>query len=186
MARPTKRPARLVHVIFPVAHFVVGILFAICGVALIAFSCIQLWAGISPAGGDLNVRLDTVLESLAVMTVALAALELAETIIEEEVQREVHMSAPTRVRRFLSRFMVVLVVALSIETVVLTFRLSQDAPQHLPYAASVGFAAAALLAAWGLFIWLNRAAEQLEPEAMQKAKREDRKIENSAKGETKP
>jgi hypothetical protein len=96
------------------------------------------------------------------------------------------MSAPTRVRRFLSRFMVVLVVALSIETLVLVFRLSQDAPEMLPYAASVGAAAALLLIAWGVFIRLNRSAEELEPEAMQAAKREDRKIEKSAKGEAKP
>ena len=95
------------------------------------------------------------------------------------------MSAPTRVRRFLSRFMVVLVVSLSIETVVLVFRLSHDEPESLPYAASVGVAAALLLAAWGLFIHLNRSAEELEPEAMQAAKREDLKIEKSAKGEDK-
>jgi len=112
-----------------------------------------------------------------VLTVAVAALELGQTLLEEEVQREAHMSAPTRVRRFLSRFMVVLVVSLSIETVVLTFRMSQDKPEHLPYAASVGITAALLLAAWGVFIWFNRSAEQLEPEAMQDAKREDRKIE---------
>ena len=93
--------------------------------------------------------------------------------------REAQMSAPTRVRRFLSRFMVVLVVALSIETVVLVFRFSQDAPEYLPYAASVGVAAALLLVAWGVFIRLNRAAEELEPEAMQagQARRpQDRKI----------
>jgi hypothetical protein len=41
----------------------------------------------------------------------------------------------------------------------------------------VGVTAALLIAAWGVFIWFNRAAEQLEPEAMQQAKREDRKIE---------
>jgi hypothetical protein len=81
---------------------------------------------------------------------------------------------------------VVLVVALSIETVVLVFRFSQDTPEMLPYAASVGVAAALLLVAWGLFIRFNRSAEELEPEAMQDAKREDRKIEKSAKGEAKP
>jgi len=91
------------------------------------------------------------------------------------------MSAPTRVRRFLSRFMVVLVVALSIETVVVTFRLSQESPELLPYAAAIGATAALLLAAWGVFVWLNRAAEQLEPEAMQEAKREDRKIDKESK-----
>jgi hypothetical protein len=37
--------------------------------------------------------------------------------------------------------------------------------------------------AWGAFIWFNRAAEQLEPEAMQDAKREDRKVEKSSKGD---
>ena len=47
-------------------------------------------------------------------------------------------------------------------------------------------AAALLLVAWGVFVRLNRSAEELEPEAMQEAKREDRKIEKSAKGETKP
>ncbi len=106
------------------------------------------------------------------------------TILEEEVQRVAHMSAPTRVRRFLSRFMIVLVVALSIETVVLMFRVSQEAPEQLPYVASVGFAAAALLAAWGLFVWLNRSAEELEPEAMAAAKREDQKVQKSVKGGT--
>jgi hypothetical protein len=117
-----------------------------------------------------------VLECIALLTVALAALELGQTIIEEEVLREAHMSAPTRVRRFLSRFMIVLVVALSIETLVLTFRYGGE-PEHLPYVAAIGVTAAVLLAAWGIFIRLNRSAEELEPEAMQQAKREDRKID---------
>ena len=49
----------------------------------------------------LDQRLHTVLDSIAVLTVAVAALELGQTILEEEVQREAQMSAPTRVRRFL-------------------------------------------------------------------------------------
>lgn len=44
-------------------------------------------------------------------------------------------------------------------------------------AASIGLAAAALLAAWGLFIRFNRAAEDVEPEAMAEAKREDAKVQ---------
>jgi hypothetical protein len=38
------------------------------------------------------------------------------------------------------------------------------------------FSTGALLAAWGLFIRLNRYAEELEPEAMAEAKQEDRKL----------
>jgi hypothetical protein len=173
--------------LFPVGHFIISVLFLLAGAALIALAAVQLWQGIQLfESAPLLPRLNAVLESIAVLTVAVAALELGQTILEEEVHRQAQMSAPTRVRRFLSRFMVVLVVALSIETVVLVFRLSQDAPEMLPYAASVGAAAALLLAAWGLFIRLNRSAEELEPEAMQAAKREDRNVEKSAKGEAKP
>jgi hypothetical protein len=80
------------------------------------------------------------------------------------------------VRRFLSRFLVVLVVALSIEGLVATFRAAHEDPTHLLYAGCIVFAAATLLAAWGVFVRLNRYAEELEPEAMQEAKREDRKL----------
>ena len=49
-------------------------------------------------------------------------------------------------------------------------------PTQLVYAASILVADALLLAAWGLFVYLNRAAEELEPEAMADAKREDKKL----------
>ena len=174
------------HRLFPAGHFIISVLFLLAGAALIVLAALQLWQGVQLfESAPLLARLNAVLESIAVLTVAVAALELGQTILEEEVHRQAQMSAPTRVRRFLSRFMVVLVVALSIETVVLVFRFSQDAPEMLPYAASVGAAASLLLVAWGLFIRFNRSAEELEPEAMQAAKREDRKIEKSAKGEPK-
>jgi hypothetical protein len=172
--------------LFPAGHFLISVLFLLAGAALIVLAGVLLWQGIEPFGEAARLaRLNAVLEAIAVLTVAVAALELGQTILEEEVHREQQMSAPTRVRRFLSRFMVVLVVALTIETLVLVFRFSQDTPEYLPYAASVGAAAALLLVAWGVFVHLNRSAEELEPEAMQAAKREDRKIEKSAKGEEK-
>jgi len=170
--------------LFPAGHFVISLLFLAGAVALIGLAAVQLWQGIQIFSDvPMTQRLNAVLESIAMLAVAVAALELGQTILEEEVQRGTQMSTPTRVRRFLSRFMVVLIVALSIETVVLTFRFAQENPRYLPYAASVGFAAAAMLAAWGLFVWLNRSAEQLEPEGMQAAKREDRELEKLAKRE---
>jgi hypothetical protein len=169
---------KLLRKLFPFGHFIISLLFVVCALALIFLAAMQLWQAFQLAGGlVLNQRLNAVLESIALLTVAVAALELGQTILEEEVQREAHMSAPTRVRRFLSRFLVVLVVSLSIESLVLVFRVSHDAPEQLPYAASVGLVAAVLLIAWGVFIRLNRSAEELEPEAMEEAKQEDKKME---------
>ncbi len=168
---------QFVHKIFPVGHFVISLVFVICAVAILFFALMQLWQGVLP-GADLstNERLNAILECIALLTIAVASLELGQTILEEQVQRDVHMSGPTRVRRFLSRFMVVLVVALSIETLVLTFRLSHEAPEQLPYLAGIGITAAVLLAAWGIFIRLNKSAEELEPEKMQEAKEEDKEV----------
>lgn len=168
---------RFFHRVFPLSHFIISLLFIGGALALIVFAALALWQGIQPTGGwSAPPRIDAVLESIALLTVAVAALELGQTILEEEVQREAQMSAPTRVRRFLSRFMVVLVVALSIETLVLVFRLGREAPEHLPFVGLIGLMAAALLAAWGVFVRLNRSAEELEPEAMQEVLEEDQKV----------
>jgi hypothetical protein len=175
MRSPEWKPVKLVYSLFPIGHFIISLLFITCGVALIAFACIHLWSSFA-GGSAMVIRINQVLEALALVTVALAALELGETILEEQVQREAQMSAPTRARRFLSRFLVVLVVALSIEALVLVFKYSQEEPQNIPFATMVAFAAAGLIAAWGLFVRLNRAAEELEPEAMQQAKEEDTKL----------
>lgn len=164
--------------IFQLSHLVISLLFIVCALALIGLGVAELWHGLSPwENAGATSRLNRILEALALLTVAVAALELGQTIAEEEVQREAHMSAPTRVRRFLSRFLVVLVVALSIETVVIVFRAGREAPEQIVYAAYVGCTAAALLASWGIFIRLNRSAEELEPEAMEQAKREDAKVQ---------
>ena len=113
----------------------------------------------------------------ALIAVAVVALQIAQTIVEEEVIREAHVSAPTRVRRYLSRFMVVIVIALAVEGLVATFKALHDDLAQLPNAASILAAVAVLIAGWGVFIHLNRSAEELEPEAMEEAKNEDQKLD---------
>jgi hypothetical protein len=169
---------KTIRKLFPIGHFLISLLFMCCGMALIVFAGLQLWHGLQPLSTlSLTERVDIILETIALLTIAVAALELGQTIIEEEIQREAQMSAPTRVRRFLSRFLIVLVVSLTIEVLVMVFKFSHSAPTHLPYAAAIGLMAAALLAAWGVFIRFNRSAEELEPESIERAKHEDKKVE---------
>jgi hypothetical protein len=118
-----------------------------------------------------------VIEAIGLLSVAVVAVQIAQTVAEEEIIRTVHVSAPTRVRRFLSRFMVVIVVALAIEGMVATFKALHENMVLLPHAASILLAVGVLLAGWGVFIRLNRAAEELEPEAMRDAKQEDSKLQ---------
>ena len=169
---------KIIQKLFAVGYSGIIVLFICCAISLIFFAVLELWHGINPSEGlPLRERFNAVLESIGLLTIAVVALELSQTILEEEVQREVQVSSPTRVRRFLSRFMVVVIVALSIETLVAVFELAHEDASRLPQAASIGVAAGVLLAAWGIFIRLNKSAEELEPEAMERAKSEDRKVE---------
>lgn len=167
------------HKLFIAAHLLVIALFFVCALALVVLAGSELWHALAPGNGlDVRARFDVVLECIGILTIALVALELAQTVFEEEVQRDVKVSGPTRVRRFLSRFLVVIVVALSIETLVAVFQLMHEDPAKLPYAAAIGASAALLLVAWAVFVRLNRSAEELEPEAMEDAKREDSKVDD--------
>ena len=169
---------KIIRRVFAVSYTGIIFLFTCCALSLICFAVLELWQGINPTETlPVKERFNAILESIGLLTIAVVALELSQTILEEEVLREAQVSAPTRVRRFLSRFMVVVIVALAIESLVTVFELVHADTSRLPQAASIGVAAGVLLAAWGLFIKLNKSAEELEPEAMEQAKSEDRKVE---------
>jgi uncharacterized membrane protein len=163
-----------VTTVFRIIHGLMAVFFAIAALMLIAIAARMGWMGF--AGGLDGVAALTIIEAMGLLAAAVVALQIAETIAEEEVVRDADISAPTRVRRFLSRFFVVVIVALTIEGLVATFKALHEDPSQLPYAASIVVATALLLAAWGLFVHLNRSAEELEPEAMEEAKSEDHKL----------
>ena len=165
---------KTLNLAFSIIHGLMALLFACAALMLIIIAAKVAWLAFV-GGLDTNAA-QRIIEAVGLMAAAVVALQIAQTIAEEEVVRDAHISGPTRVRRFLSRFLVVVVVALTIEGLVATFKAAHENPAHMIYAASIVFSAAVLLAGWALFIRMNRYAEELEPEAMAEAKREDTKL----------
>ena len=160
---------------FSSIHALIAVLFACASVALLVIAVGVAYGAIR--GGLDQQSAQQVIEAMGLLAAAVVALQFSQTIAEEEIVRSVHISAPTRVRRFSSRFLVVVVVALAIEGLVATFKAIREDLAQLVYAGALVASTGLLLAAWGVFIRLNRYAEELEPEAMEQAKREDRKLE---------
>lgn len=178
------RVMRLIEKIFLLGYLLIVALFFVCGIGLIVLAGIETWQALNPFNpAPARDRFDVLLECIGLLTIAVASLELGQTVLEEEIQRSANISAPTRVRRFLSRFLIVVVVALSVEALIGVFKFVNGAPQYLPHAASVGLSAAAILATWGIFIRMNTEAEKLEPEAMREVKAEDDEIDGAAHGD---
>jgi hypothetical protein len=169
---------KAIRPLFTLAYAAVALLFAAAAIALIGFAILELADAVRRGEGQpLAVRAASAIESIGLLAVALVGLEMAQTVLEEEVVRQVHVSAPTRVRRYLSRFLVVVVIALAIESLVGVVQALHDRPETLPQAASVAVGAATLLAAWGVFVRFNRTVEELEPEGIEQAKAEDHKVQ---------
>jgi hypothetical protein len=162
--------SRAVHVVF-------ALLFACAALMLIFIAASTGWLAFT-AGAKESAQ--AIIESMGLLAAALVAAQIAETITEEEVIRAADISGPTRVRRYLSRFFVVIIVALALEGLVATFKAIHENMAHLAYAAGILVATGALLAAWGVFVRLNRYAEELEPDAMADAKREDKKLNDNS------
>jgi hypothetical protein len=166
---------KLLMSVFGFIHGFMALLFACAGLVLTLIAMRVGWSAVQ-AGFNVTAA-QSIIEAIGLLAAAVVALQIAQTVAEEEVIRGAHVSAPTRVRRFLSRFLVVIVVSIAIEGLVATFKAMHEDPRQLPFAALLVASVGVLLAGWGVFIRLNRYAEELEPEAMEEAKLEDRKLQ---------
>jgi uncharacterized membrane protein len=161
--------------VYGAVHALFALIFAVIAGVLLYVSAREVWTAVS--GGLDGKAAQHLIEVIGTVAIAVVALQVSQTITEEEVAREAHVSSPTRVRRFLSRFFVVLIIALAVEGLVATMKALHEDMSRLPEAAAVLAATGVLLAAWGVFLRLNVPSERLEPEAMEDAKSEDRKFE---------
>ncbi|WP_077002985.1 hypothetical protein [Variovorax sp. KK3] len=164
---------KLIRGLYSLMHAVMAAFFGVAALMLVVIAARLAWSAFA---NDLDASAaEAIIEAMGLLAAAVVAVQISQTITEEEVIREAHISAPTRVRRFLSRFMVVIVVAVAVEALVATFK-ARENPMLLLYAAAMLGAVGAILAGWGVFVRLNRYAEELEPEAMAEAKKEDAKL----------
>jgi hypothetical protein len=164
---------KLIHSLYAAIHALMALAFALASIVLVVIAARAGWSAVVN-GQDLAAA-EAIIEAVGLLAAGVVALQISQTVLEEEVVRDAHISAPTRVRRFLSRFMVVIVVAVAVEALVAIFK-AREAPELMLHAALMLGAVGLLMAGWGLFIHLNRSAEELEPEAMAEAKREDSKL----------
>ena len=161
---------------FQLVHGFMALLFAAAALVLLGIAVSlgreAIFEGLNQAAAQ------KIIAAIGLLAIAVVALKISETIIEEEVVRDANLSAPTRIRRYLSRFFVVVIVALTIEGLVATFKAIHEDMTQLTYASFLIIAVGVLLSAWGIFIYLNRYAEELEPVAMAEAKQEDKKLKD--------
>lgn len=96
---------------------------------------------------------------IIVITLALAIFDLAKTTLEEEVLMHKDIFRHSATRRTITRFLAAIIIAVSIEGLLLMFKSAMGAGAYLLEAAFVMLSAAVLTVGLGLYVWLGARAE---------------------------
>ena len=141
------------------AALLVGLSLTLLGVA-----AWQLTA--APFGRDL---LHHVLESISLVTIAIAVFEVARYLVEEELIRERQLRSVLEARRSLTKFFTIVIIVVSLEGIVLVFETKLERVADLVYPTGLMIVAVAAMVGLGVFQWLsaaggsNRIGEDAEP-----------------------
>lgn len=96
---------------------------------------------------------------IIVITLALAIFDLAKTTLEEEVLMHKDIFRHSATRRTITRFLAAIIIAVSIEGLLLMFKSAMGSGERLMEAAFVMFSAAVLTIGLGLYVYLGARAE---------------------------
>jgi hypothetical protein len=142
------------------------LLFVAIALALYALSISMVVAGawqlvLGAFGGQVGIY--NLMNGVGLLIVSLAIVDVAKFVVEENVVRERELRSPGEARRSLTKFMTIIIIALSLEAVVGIFEAGREKNfQEMIYPAAVMVVAVLAVVGLGAFQYLSRLS-QAEP-----------------------
>lgn len=125
---------------------------------LLGLSFKLTYAGILQIIKD-KIEIQHIFESIILVTLGLAIFELGKTVFEEEVILFKDPRRHSEIRKTLVRFLASVLVAVSIEALMLVFKFTMANPQKLVYAFGLFLSVGFLIIAIGIYVYLGVKAE---------------------------
>jgi hypothetical protein len=142
--------ARLLFVAVAVALFSLAISLVVAGG----------WQLVRGAFGG-GVGIFNLMNGVGLLIVSLAIADVAKFVVEENVTRDRELRAPAEALRSLTKFMTIIIIALSLEAVVGIFEAGREKSfNQMVYPALVMLAAVAALIGLGAFQFLSRRSQR--------------------------
>lgn len=113
-----------------------------------------------------------VLDSIGLIIIGFAVVELTKFIAEEEIIRRRELRSALESRRSLTKFTTIIVIAGSLEALVMTFKTSRDNIPEAIYPAALFMAVMLALVALGAYQWLSSKVEP-SPKTPDAVRRDD-------------
>lgn len=152
------------HVLLLAATFVLVVLAA----GLVGYAgwtvARPFWQGADPT--------HAAVEAISLIIIAFAVTALAKYIAEEEIEHKRELASARDARRSLTKFITIIIIAFSLEALVMVFEASRGDSAAAVYPIALFGVAVLALVGLGAFQWLSNEVEQASPnEAAQEKQR---------------
>lgn len=117
---------------------------------LLVFALVEVAKGVSD--GD---PVGAVLSSVSLIVIGFAVVETAKFVAEEEIMRRRELRSSRESRRSITKFITIIVIAASLEALVMVFQSTREGIQFAIYPAALFIAAMFALVALGSYQWLS-------------------------------
>ncbi len=137
-------------------------LYVVAAVALLLFSLLMIgvaaWNVVDRVFSEEALFRQT-LESIGLIIVSIAVFDVAKFLVEEEVFRDRELREPSEARNSLTKFMTIIIIATSLEALVLIFDTKRDAITDIVFPGMLMMVAVLALVGLAAFLWLSDKAE---------------------------
>jgi hypothetical protein len=142
--------ARLLFVLVALALFALALSLVVSGSWRLALGALR---------GEIGIY--NLMSSVGLLIVSLAIADVAKFVVEENVVRERELRSPAEALRSLTKFMTIIIIALSLEAVVGIFEAGREKNfEQLVFPTLVMVAAILALVGLGLFQYLSRRSQR--------------------------
>lgn len=141
-----------------------GLFLAIFSVTLIAYSAYS----VATAKQSIEIA---ALDAIGYVVIAIAVFDVAKYLIDEEVIREREMRRAGEARRSLTRFLSTVIIAVMLEAIVITSKVSKGHIPDLVYPVLLALTGVAILVGLGVFQRLSAVVETTADEKPEKRPR---------------
>ncbi len=142
---------RRVHPVFQIVYAIIGVMLVLVAGLLLYEAGAAMYEVIDK---HINAPIQ-IFGTVILITLGLAIFDLGKTILEEEVLLHKDIHHEGSMRRTISRFMSAIVIAVSIESLLLMFKSLLGGPDHLISAVLMLLAAVAMLVGLGAYLKLT-------------------------------
>ena len=118
---------------------------------------------------------DAALDSIGLLIIGFAVVETAKFIAEEEILRKRELRSPLESRQSLTKFITIIVIAASLEALVMIFKTSRTSIPEAVYPAALFMASMFALVSLGAYQWLSSRIEPPSPQERREQAENERK-----------